>query len=439
MAKVSVFGIGYVGAVSAACLANDGHTVIAVDVDALKVNTLNSGNAPIVEAGLEPLLRSSVESGALFATTDGGGAIAKTDISFICVGTPSDAFGAVELEHVRRACQHVGRALAKKRSYHCVVVRSTIVPGTLQTVCIPALEEASGLRAGKEFGVGYYPEFLREGSAVEDFYNPGLIVFGAVDKTTEDALRDICKNLPCSCHVVPLSMAELVKYTSNAWRAVKITFANEIGNIAKACGIDGQGVMEVICSDTKVNMSPYFLRPGFAFGGSCLPKDLRALRHLAHEKSTNTPLLDAVLHANIDQIERAETMVENSGGRSVGLVGISFKAGTDDLRESPLAELAARLISKGFEVRVYDPSVSIAYGSDMRKSGHINGTVPDLQARLVTGIDELIACSDVILVGNRYEETVEPLSEAASSKRLVDLTRLKPHLRSGGHYQGICW
>ncbi|MEK1888631.1 MAG: nucleotide sugar dehydrogenase [Phyllobacterium sp.] len=437
--KVSVFGIGYVGAVSATCLANDGHKVIAVDVDAHKVNTLNRGRAPIVEAGLEPLLAKNVASGALCATTDCEAAIAATDISFICVGTPSDKSGAVGLDYVRRVCHDVGAALATKGAYHCVVVRSTIVPGTLESVCIPVLEEASSLRAGKEFGVGYYPEFLREGSAIEDFYNPGLVVFGAIDKTTEDKLRDLCNNLPCTCHVVPLATAELVKYASNAWRAVKITFANEIGNIAKACGIDGQVVMQVLCSDDKVSMSPYFLRPGFAFGGSCLPKDLRALRHVAREKSTVTPLLDAVLEANIGQIARAETMVENSGCKSVGLVGISFKVGTDDTRESPLAELAARLISKGFDVRVYDPSVSFAYGRDLRKSGPVNGTVPDLQARLVTGIDELIACSDVILVGNRYEETVEPLSAAASSKRLVDLTRLKPNLRSGGHYQGICW
>ena len=439
MAKVSVFGIGYVGVVSAACLANDGHKVFAVDVDAKKVNTLNCGRAPIVEVGLERLLKSSVDSGALSATTDADAAIALSDITFICVGTPSTSSGAVDLEYVRRACHNVGGALAKKDSYHCVVVRSTIVPGTIQKVCIPALEEASGLKAGTHFGFGYYPEFLREGSAIADYYNPGLVVFGAFDKTTEDALRDICKNLPCHCNVIPLPAAELLKYTSNAWRAVKITFANEIGNIAKACGLDGQLVMEVLCSDDKVSMGPHFLRPGFAFGGSCLPKDLRALRQLASEKSTNTPLLDAVLDANLGQIGRAEAMIESSGSQNIGFVGITFKAGTDDLRESPLAELASRLISKGFALRVYDPCVSTALGNHMGKLPHVNGTIPDLPSRLVSTIDELIACSDVILVGNRYEETIEPLADAIPKKRLVDLARLQPHLRTGGHYHGICW
>jgi GDP-mannose 6-dehydrogenase len=439
MARISILGIGYVGAVSAACLAEDGHTVVAVDVDPLKVARINAGRTPIVEAGLERLIAKNVAEGRLSATTDAASAVEDTDITFVCVGTPSASDGAVGLDYVRQACADVGRALARKGTYHSVVVRSTIVPGTMEAVCLPALEAASGLAAGEDFGVGYYPEFLREGTAIEDNYNPGLIVFGAVDAVTENLLREINGSLPCACSVVPLSTAEMIKYTSNSWRAVKITFANEIGNIAKACGIDGQLVMKVLCSDGKVNMSPYFMRPGFAFGGSCLPKDVRALRHLAKEKETTTPLLDAVLTANVRQIERAETMVESSGGRSVGLVGISFKAGTDDLRESPLAELAARLISKGFELKVYDPSVSTAYAHDMSGSGRGNGAVPDLRERLVGGIDELIDGADVLLVGNRYEETVKPLTEAASGKSLIDLTRIQPDLRSGGRYEGICW
>jgi GDP-mannose 6-dehydrogenase len=439
MARISILGIGYVGAVSAACLAEDGHTVVAVDVDPLKVAKINAGRTPIVEAGLERLIAKNVAEGRLSATTDAASAVEDTDITFVCVGTPSASDGAVGLDYVRQACADVGRALARKGTYHSVVVRSTIVPGTMEAVCLPALEAASGLAAGEDFGVGYYPEFLREGTAIEDNYNPGLIVFGAVDAVTENLLREINGSLPCACSVVPLSTAEMIKYTSNSWRAVKITFANEIGNIAKACGIDGQLVMKVLCSDGKVNMSPYFMRPGFAFGGSCLPKDVRALLHLAKEKETTTPLLDAVLTANVRQIERAETMVESSGGRSVGLVGISFKAGTDDLRESPLAELAARLISKGFELKVYDPSVSTAYAHDMSGSGRGNGAVPDLRERLVGGIDELIDGADVLLVGNRYEETVKPLTEAASGKSLIDLTRIQSDLRSGGRYEGICW
>lgn len=439
MARISILGIGYVGVVSAACLAEDGHTVVAVDVDPAKVAKLNAGEAPIVETGLTPLLERNVARGRLSATTDVSSAIAETDLTFICVGTPSASDGAVGLNYVKQACKDVAAAIRQKSTFHSVVVRSTIVPGTMESECIPILEQASGLTAGDGFGVGYYPEFLREGTAIDDNYNPGLIVFGANDPTTEQLLRDINAGLPCACNVVPLATAEMIKYTSNSWRAVKVTFANEIGNIAKACGIDGQLVLKVLCSDDKVNMSPYFMRPGFAFGGSCLPKDVRALRHLAGEREVSTPLLDSVLTANAGQIERAETMVENAPGKSIGMVGISFKAGTDDLRESPLAELASRLISKGFDLRVYDPSVSVAYAHNMGGSGRGNGLVPDLKERLVSKIDELIAGADILLVGNRYEEAVEPLTEAASTKSLVDLTRINPKMRSGGLYAGICW
>lgn len=439
MARISILGIGYVGVVSAACLAEDGHTVVAVDIDPAKVAKLNAGEAPIVEAGLTPLLERNVARGRLSASTDIAAAIAETDLTFICVGTPSAPDGAVGLDYVKQACGDVATAIAQKASFHSVVIRSTIVPGTMNTHCIPILEQQSGLIAGEGFGVGYYPEFLREGTAIEDNYNPGLIVFGAIDPVTERLLRDINEGLPCAINVVPLATAEMIKYTSNSWRAVKVTFANEIGNIAKSCGIDGQLVMKVLCSDDKVNMSPYFMRPGFAFGGSCLPKDVRALRHLAQGKAISTPLLDSVLTANAEQIERAETMVENAPGKSIGMVGISFKAGTDDLRESPLAELASRLISKGFDLRVYDPSVSVAYEHSMGGSGRGSGVVPDLKERLVSKIDELISGADILLVGNRYEEALEPLTAAAATKSLVDLTRIDPKMRSGGLYAGICW
>ncbi|KQV70455.1 nucleotide sugar dehydrogenase [Rhizobium sp. Root1220] len=439
MSRISILGIGYVGAVSGACLAEDGHTVVAVDIDPLKVAKLAVGEPPIVEAGLAALLARNVERGRLSATTDVHAAVADTDVTFICVGTPSTAEGSVGLDYVKQACRDVAVALRGKTSFHSVVVRSTIVPGTMEGVCIPILERVSGLAAGKDFGVGYYPEFLREGTAIDDSYNPGLIVFAALDLITENVLRDLNHGLPCKCSVVPLASAEMIKYTSNSWRAIKISFANEIGNIAKSCGIDGQLVMKVLCSDHKVSMSPYFMRPGFAFGGSCLPKDVRALRHIAHERGVPTPLLNSALEANTRQIERAEKLVHSSGGRSVGMVGISFKAGTDDLRESPLAELASRLISKGFGLKVYDPSVRFAYQSDMGGSGRGNGKVPDLRERLVAGIEELIEEADILLVGNRYEETVEPLARAATAKSLVDLTRILPDLRSGGLYEGICW
>jgi len=439
VAKISVFGIGYVGVVSAACLTDDGNEVIAVDVDPVKVGAINAGLSPIVENGLDEIIARSVESGKLTATTDARQAILDSDITFVCVGTPSDESGAVGLKYVRGVCEIIGAAIAEKGKFHSVVIRSTIVPGTMDEVCVPTLEAASGLVAGKDFGVGYYPEFLRESTAIADYYDPGLIVFGALDDRTAEVLQSINANMPIQSHVVTLRTAEAVKYASNSWRAVKVTFANEIGNIAKACGVDGQQVMKLICSDTKVNISPYFMRPGFAFGGSCLPKDVRALQHLAAEKGTTSPLLDAVLVANAAQIDRAEKMVEESGRKSVGLVGIAFKPGTDDLRESPLAELASRLISKGFALRIYDPYVSHAVASGVSPIGRGNDVVPDLASRLVPEIADLIAGSDILLVGNRYEEAIEPLNSASASHSTVDLTRIDTALRSNGTYEGICW
>lgn len=439
MARISVFGIGYVGVVSAACLARDGHDVIAVDVDPGKIDAINNGLSPIVENGLDALIAEVVKAGRLRATDDVQHAIDNTDASFVAVGTPSAPDGSVGLKHVEIVCRNIGAALAQKDGYHSVVIRSTIVPGSCEGTCIPVLEETSGKRAGKEFGVGYYPEFLRESTAIEDYYDPGLIVFGSMDEGTSKILTEINEDLPCDIHVVDLRTAEMVKYTSNTWRAVKITFANEIGNIAKAAGLDGQTVMEILCSDTKVNISSYFMRPGFAFGGSCLPKDVRALRHLASEQGTPAHVLNAVLEANEAQIRRAEEMVERTGAKRVGFVGISFKPGTDDLRESPLAELAARLIRNGVQVDIYDPYVHEAYANENSTAGRGNDVIPDLKDRMTPDLEALIDSSNAILVGNLYRETVETLEKAAETRPVLDLTRMKRDKVSDGRYEGICW
>lgn len=439
MTHISVFGIGYVGVVSAACLARDGHKVLAVDIVPERVDIINSGQSPIVENGLAPLIADAVRDGLLIAILDAEAAIMATDASLVCVGTPSNADGSVGLHHVTSVCEIIGRAIAKKQGYHSVIIRSTIVPGTMEAICIPALEAASGMRAGVDFGVGYYPEFLRESTAIEDYDNPGLIVFGALDKATFDILNDLNKDMPCDTHMVDLRTAEMVKYTSNTWRAVKVSFANEIGNIARACGLDGQLVMKLLCSDTKVSMSAHFMRPGFAFGGSCLPKDVRALQQLAKQRDVAAPLLAAVLSANDAQINRAVQMVAASGMKSVGLVGISFKPGTDDLRESPLAELAARLITDGHDVQVYDPNVSLGYAQDLDSVGRGNDVVPDLRDRMVPTIDALIAGADIIVVGNNYDEAMTPLRNAAKGRQMIDLSRIAPGLTSAGNYQGICW
>ncbi|MBD3666052.1 nucleotide sugar dehydrogenase [Sulfitobacter aestuariivivens] len=439
MAKISVFGIGYVGVVSAACLAQDGHEVIAVDVDTGKIKAINEGRSPIVEEGIEELVRQVVKDGNLTATDDFEQAVLNSDVSFICVGTPSSPDGSVGLEYVISVCENIGKALAKKKSYHSVVLRSTIVPGSTEEACIPVLEENSGKVAGEGFGVGYFPEFLRESTAIADNYAPGLIVFGYLDEKTRVILEKINGSLPCDMHQVEIKTAEMVKYTSNTWRAVKVTFANEIGNIAKASGIDGQTVMEILCSDEKIAMSPYFMRPGFAFGGSCLPKDVRALKYLAGSTGTKHHLLSAVLEANEAQIAKAEKMVIDSGETKVGFVGISFKPGTDDLRESPLITLAARLIDKGIDVSIYDPFVQQAFDNATPGAGRGNDDVPDLEQRMVYSLDALLEGSGTVLVGNHYGETVERLKKAAGERPVVDLTRLARDKTSDDRYQGICW
>ncbi|MCA0943063.1 nucleotide sugar dehydrogenase [Salipiger pacificus] len=439
MARISVFGIGYVGVVAAACLAKAGHQVVAVDVDQARIDVINAGKSPIVEKGLAALVAETVDSGRLSATGSVTEAISGTEASFVCVGTPSGADGAVGLIYIEQVCKAIGAALAEKDGFHSVILRSTIVPGTCEGTCIPLLEKYSGKTAGEDFGVGYYPEFLRESTAIEDYHDPGLIVFGSLDAHTEALLREINMGMDCTVHSVDLRTAEMAKYTSNAWRAVKVSFANEIGNISKSCGLDGQTVMEILCSDHKVAISPYFMRPGFAFGGSCLPKDIRALRHLAMTNGVTTPVLAAVEEANAEQIARAETLVTEAKARRVGMIGVSFKAGTDDLRESPLAELAARLIRSGVSVEIYDPFVFEAFAAGNATAGRGNATVPDLEARLVGSLEVLLERSDAIVVGNLYKEALPSLARAAGRTPMIDLTRLDRSLVSGGGYSGICW
>nr|WP_272212230.1 nucleotide sugar dehydrogenase [Marinicella sp. W31]MDC2878141.1 nucleotide sugar dehydrogenase [Marinicella sp. W31] len=439
MARISVFGIGYTGTVSAACLAEQGHEVIAVDIDPAKVEAINTGESPIVEEGLAALVSENRKAGRLSATTNIGSAVTESDISIVCVGTPSEPSGAIGLSQVFALCTSIGNAIANKPGFHSVVMRSTLVPGTMETVCVPELERASGLVAGKTFGVGYFPEFLREGSAIKDYFEPCLVVYGALDEVTQSMLAGLNVAFSAEHHAVDMKTAEMIKYTSNSWRAAKITFANEIGNIAKSVGVDGQKVMKILCSDDKISMSPYFLRPGFAFGGSCLPKDVRALRFLANENQVGAPLLDGIMAANENQVARAEALVKKFEGRTVGMVGISFKPATDDLRESPLAALAQRLTAAGYTIKIYDPFVKSAFDDKMAGAGRGNDRVEDLEEKLVADINALIALSDIIVVGHHYEEAVGPLSAIIGQKPMVDLTRVKPGNVSGEAYEGICW
>lgn len=437
--KISIFGAGYVGAVFAACLAKEHHEVVVVDTDPSKVETMNAGRTHFFERDLDALVSKGAGLGHLRATTEALDAVRDSEITFICVGTPSEPSGAVGTGFVEAACAEIGKALKLGPKFHSIVFRSTLIPGTTEDLCIPLLEKASGLKAGLDFGVGYYPEFLREGSAIQDHYDPGLIVFGALDNRTERALRQLCAHAPTEPRVVGIRTAEAVKYASNCWRAVKITFANEIGNIAKAAGLDGQSVMSLVCADTKTNMSPAFLRPAFAFGGSCLPKDLRAIQYFANDKSVPTPLLSSVLISNTLQIERAENMIDHSSKRSVGLVGLSFKAGTDDIRESPLVELARRLMMRGHDVRVYDPHVMAKISNSDRTLVESGSTPAEIRWTFSTSIEDLIDNADVLVIGNHYAEATEAISEAIHRMPVVDLARVDPVRPSNGQYHGICW
>jgi GDP-mannose 6-dehydrogenase len=436
--KVSVFGIGYVGSVSAACLARDGHEVLAVDVNQDKVDIVNRGLSPIIEPKLGEGILSVVRAGRLKATTDADTAISSTDVSFICVGTPSRENGSLETSFVSRVAQQIGESIGRSTSFHSVVVRSTVLPGTMEGIIIPILERSSGRQAGRGFGLAYFPEFLREGTAIADYDNPGAVVFG-VDNDPRTLRR--LMNIHSKCSVAPQVMsihaAEAVKYVNNAWHATKVSFANEIGLLCKAMGVDSHEVMRALVSDAKLNISPAYLTPGFAFGGSCLPKDVSALRYAGRLVDIDTPLLDAILQANENQIQSAFRLVAATGKRRIGLVGLSFKPETDDLRYSPLVEMAERLIGRGYELAIYDPSIRLSRLTGVNRD-YLTRRLPHIACLLRETMNDLIAFADVVVIGNRSEFQRYPLP-SLDEKILVDLVRIKPDRPSGGNYRGICW
>ncbi|WP_262298630.1 nucleotide sugar dehydrogenase [Microvirga sesbaniae] len=435
--QISVFGIGYVGAVSAACLANDGHNVIAVDPNPQKVGPLNEGISPIVEPGLGEMIKDGISSKRLMATSDVREAVHGTDLSFVCVGTPSRSNGSLDTAYVSAAAEQIGAAIREKNSFHSVVMRSTILPGTMESIVLPALERASGRQAGVGFGVAYYPEFLRESTAIADYYDPGAIIFGRHDQPTIDRLLDLHKIFKVDPKIVSIRTAEAVKYTNNAWHALKISFANEIGNICKEAGIDGHAVMEVLCADTRLNISKAYLKPGFAFGGSCLPKDLRALRSAARKLDVPTPILDATMEANEEQLRRAYSMVAATGKRRIGIIGLSFKPETDDLRESPLVELAERLYGRGYDIRIYDPNIQVAKltGANLQ---FVKAHLPHLTSLLTDDINEVIDHAEAFVLGNR-DEAKRLMATLNDDRPLIDLVRIDQTRCSGDLYQGICW
>ena len=435
--KISIFGIGYVGCVSAACLARAGHEVIGVDVNPTKVEIINSGASPIVEPDINEVIADVVKTKKLSATTDTVHAIKSTDVSLVCVGTPSKPNGSLDLGHVRRVCEDIGAALATKNERHTVVIRSTMLPGSVESVAQPALEEASGKKAGQDFGLCVNPEFLREGTSLKDFYAPPFTLIGASDEHAAKIVASLYAEIDAPVFTTSIKTAEMVKYVCNCFHALKVSFGNEIGNICKALELDSHEVMNVFCADTKLNLSSYYLKPGFAFGGSCLPKDLRAVTYKAKELDVEVPLLTAISITNRLQIERALEMVLRTGRKRIGILGFSFKAGTDDLRESPMVTLIETLIGKGLDLVIYDRDVSLArlFGSNRE---YIEQGIPHIAKLMRSSIDEVLSASDTIVIGNKSEEFRQIESRLRPDQTVIDLVRLFDRPSDNG-YQGICW
>ena len=435
--RISIFGIGYVGCVSAACFARAGHDVIGVDVNPTKVEIINSGKSPIVEPQINELIHEVVQEGKLSATTDSLKAVNSSDISLVCVGTPSKPNGSLNLDHVRKVCEEIGAGIASKNERHTVVIRSTMLPGSVESVAQPALEKSSEKKAGKDFGLCVNPEFLREGTSLKDFYAPPFTLIGAEDEDTASVLRSLYSDIDAPIFVTTIKTAEMVKYVCNCFHALKVSFANEIGNICKALELDSHEVMKVFCADTKLNLSPYYLKPGFAFGGSCLPKDLRAVSYKAKELDIETPLLSAISLTNRLQVERALDMVLRTGNKRVGVLGFSFKAGTDDLRESPMVTLIETLLGKGLELVIYDRDVSLArlFGSNKE---YIEHEIPHIAKLMRSTIDEVLNAANTIVIGNKSEEFRQIESRLRPDQTVIDLVRLFERT-SGNGYQGLCW
>jgi len=437
--KVSVFGLGYVGCVSAGSFAGDGHSVVGVDVNPDKVATINAGCSPIVEPGLEELLGRCASEGRLRATTDTADAINNSDVSLLCVGTPSRKNGSLDLTYLGKVCEEVGHALRAKDGYHVVVVRSTVLPGTTHEVVIPALERTSGKTYGDGFGVSVNPEFLREGTALKDFRKPPLTLVGHNHAADASGTIALYQSIDAPLISTSIRVAEMMKYTSNTWHALKVVFANEIGNLCKKLDVDSHEVMDIFCRDEKLNLSPYYLKPGFAFGGSCLPKDVRALQYRAKEVDVDMPLIAQILPSNKAQIQQALDQILDTGKKQIGMLGFSFKAGTDDLRESPIVILAEALLGKGVSLKIYDKNVSMAKLVGANKN-YIVQQIPHLSSLLCNTITEVIDGSEVIVVGNQAPEFVDAVKACRQDQIVIDLVRL-PIYGSllQADYRGICW
>jgi GDP-mannose 6-dehydrogenase len=436
--KISIFGLGYVGAVSAGCLANDGHEVIGVDPVQTKVELINSGRSPIIEAEIDEIIASNVQARRLRATDNQAQAVRETELSIVCVGTPSQANGNLDLRYIRRICEQIGQALKDKAARHTVVVRSTVLPGTMHGIVIPVLEEFSGKKAGFDFGVCHNPEFLREGSAVKDFNCPPKTVIGELEQASGDMLVALYRKIDAPLIRTDLETAEMVKYVDNSWHALKIGFANEIGNLCKSFAIDSHEVMKIFCQDKKLNISSAYLLPGFAFGGSCLPKDLRALAYKAKMHDLELPIMTSILLSNEMQVTRGLQLIIEKGHKRIGVLGFSFKAGTDDLRESPLIEVIERLIGKGFDLRIYDKNVNIASLIGANRDFILN-RIPHISRLMVSNINAVLDHAQTVVIGNKDPDFWSVPERLRDGQRIVDFVRITDGRSANGKYDGICW
>jgi len=435
--KISVHGLGYVGCVGVGCLSELDHELIGVDIDPAKVGLVNSGKATIVEKDIDDLIKKNSEKGFIKATTDGSEAVLNSDVAIICVGTPNDQNGHLDMAHIYAVAKEVGKAIGQKRSFYTVAIRSTVMPGTNRKVA-EIIANQSGKKNETDFAVVSNPEFLREGSAVDDFFNPPYTVLASESNKGIEVMREVYAKINAEIIVTDIGSAELIKFVNNSYHGLKVAFANEVGRICKALGVDSRTLMDLFVKDKILNISPYYFKPGFAYGGSCLPKDLKALNSIGHDKYLKLPVLSAIETSNQIHIEHALNMIIKKNKRTIGFYGISFKAGTDDLRLSPALELAERLLGKGYHIKIYDKNVNLSRLMGKNKDFVFN-KLPHINEILFGGLDQFLESVEVLIVVNKGDNIDELLNRPLDKVEVIDLIRVKDEMLTSGKYEGICW